>query len=204
MKNSVPCAIVLYPTSKLANLAYQTHKNLEKQGSLATSSDREYDAHLSLYLLQVDLQVTDKIKQILEELVESTRPINLTAKEIRHGGGWVDVTYEPNEAIVEMQRKVIEKINPLRDGLRTKDEESIGSATGIVLENLQKYGYRGVGKEFVPHVTFARFINKDARVKIAKNIHEFDGIFASIGMFELGDYGTCVRKFFEIHLELEA
>ena len=37
-------------------------------------------------------------------------------------------------------------------------------------------------------------------VEIDTDIDEFDSDFISIGMFEMGDYGVCLNKLFEIQL----
>lgn len=200
MSDSIPCAITLYPSQQLADLAYQTHKELKQKGTLATSSDSTYDAHLSLYLLQIDRSSINKVRELLEGVAHSLSPFSLKAKEIRQGGGWVDVVYERNDAIRKIQLQVIEMVNPLRDGLRDKDKQTIGLASGVVLDNLEKYGYRNVGNEFVPHLTFARFVDTLMEVEIDTDIDEFDSDFISIGMFEVGDYGVCLNKLFEIQL----
>ena len=136
MSDSIPCAIVLYPSQQLADLAYQTHKELEQQGTLATASDSTYDAHLSLYLLQIDRSAINKVRELLEGAARSLSPFSLKAKEIRQGGGWVDVVYERNDAIRKIQLQVIEMVNPLRDGLREKDKLTFALASGVVLDNL--------------------------------------------------------------------
>ena len=194
----IPCAIVLYPTKKLSELADKKHKDLQAQGSLATTGN--YDAHLSLYLLQLDTNNIEEVENILNEFASSNRVVSLSAKTVRQGGGWVDVEYTRNNIIDDIQLNVIKNINPLRSGLREKDKKTIGTATFSQLENLQKWGYRNTGDEFIPHVTLARFKDKDIHVKIDINLHGFDDQFTSIGMFEMGDYGICVRKFFEIPL----
>ena len=194
----IPCAIVLYPTKKLSKLAYKIHQDLQTQGSFATTGN--YDAHLSPYLLQLDTNNIKEVESILNEFASSNRIVSLSAKAVRQGGGWVDVVYTRNHIVDDIQLNVIKNINPLRSGLREKDKKTIGTATTSQLENLQKWGYRNTGDEFTPHVTLARFNDKDIQVEIDINLHEFDDQFASIGMFEMGDYGICVRKFFEIPL----
>ena len=194
----IPCAIVLYPTKKLSERADKKHQDLQAQGSFATTGN--YDAHLSLYLLQLDTNNIEEVEDILKKFASSNRVVSLSAKGVRQGGGWVDVEYTRNDIIDDIQLNVIKNINPLRSGLREKDKKTIGTATSSQLENLQKWGYRNTGDEFTPHVTLARFNDKDIQVKIDINLQEFDDQFTSIGMFEMGDYGTCVRKFFEIPL----
>jgi len=96
---------------------------------------------------------------------------------------------------------VISAINPIRDGLRENDKARLMSATGELRENLEKYGYRGVGELFRPHMTFTRFANGRAiDVSSLPDSHEFSGEFLTLGLFEMGDNGTCVRKIAEYKL----
>ena len=58
-------------------------------------------------------------------------------------------------------------------------------------KNIQLYGYWGIGDEFNPHLTFTKLetFDKTALSLIPK--HNFSFEASKIGLFYLGDYGTC-------------
>lgn len=197
---SIPCDIVLRPSSAIKDLAIKTSGELSDYGTLFTLKEGEYFPHVSLYMVQLNLDTIDNIQNALEKIARSTGPISLTAKDFHQENGYIDIEYERNQIIDDLQNTVLDAINPLRDGLRKKDEERIKTSTGVELENLQKYGYRSVGSKFAPHVTLTRFTDPGTKPTIQTAAQKFDGEFASIAVFEMGDNGTCVRQLFEIPL----
>ena len=198
--DSIPCDIVLLPSPLITKIAYAASEGLKDQNTLFTLKEDEYYPHVSLYMVQLSLGSIENVGVALKKIAQSTSPINLTAKEFHQELGYFDVEYMRNEIIDGVQNKVLEAINPLRDGLRKNDEERLKTSTGIELDNLQKYGYRSVGSKFSPHLTLTRFIEEDTKSSVSADLDKFDGIFVSIGLFEMGDNGTCVRKILEIPL----
>lgn len=197
---SIACDIVLLPSPQLASLAYKTSARLKDKNTFFTLKEGEYYAHASLYMVQLDVDSIEKVEQALRMVASKLKPLRVTAKEFHQEWGYFDVEYYRNETIDNIQNQVVQLINPLRDGLREKDQERIKTATGVELENLQKYGYRSIGSEFAPHITFTRFIDSATKPNVGSDLREFDGEFVSIGLFEMGDNGTCVRKILEIPL----
>jgi hypothetical protein len=97
---------------------------------------------------------------------------------------------------------VLDALNPVRDGMREKDKTRMMEATGVVRQNLEQYGYRGIGDLFRPHITLSRLeIENDDSLESLGNLTAYDGVFPKIGLFEMGDNGTCVRKIAEFKLE---
>jgi 2'-5' RNA ligase len=80
--------------------------------------------------------------------------------------------------------------------MRESDIRKMQDATGIKLENLQKYGYPAVGKLFRPHITLTRLKEHNPKVLevLPPKVDTFSGILDSIGLFEMGENGTCIRK----------
>jgi len=102
------------------------------------------------------------------------------------------------EDLNELQKKIIKLLNPLREGqMREKDKARISEMTKTEQKNLKLYGYRSVGANFFPHLTFSKLekFDKSALSNIDKSNFSFK--VNKIGFFYLGDYGTC-RKLIEI------
>lgn len=119
-----------------------------------------------------------------------------------YGIGYVDPEYKVTNELQSLQENILDGINPLRAGMREKDIAKMQDATGTKLANLQKYGYPSIGKLFRPHMTLTRLKDHMPEVlDILPAINTFDGIFDRIGLFEMGDNGTCIRKILEISLK---
>lgn len=112
--------------------------------------------------------------------------------------------YARNEQTDSLQQQVITTLNPMRDSMREKDKTRMLEASGLALENFQNYGYKYVGELFRPHITFTRFseIQPEAE-SLLPELTTFDGLFTKLGLFEMGDNGTCVRKIVEFDLSEE-
>ncbi|HEX9153867.1 MAG TPA: hypothetical protein VF809_03540 [Candidatus Saccharimonadales bacterium] len=199
---SFPVNIVLLPSDELAQKAVAASKSLQAYGALL-----ELNAitgpfpHVSLYMTQIKDSDLAKIGEVLTSLAKATSSLSLQAIVYHQEVGYIDVEYARFAALDQLQMIVINAINPLRDGLREKDKARLATATGLEHDNIVKYGYRSVGDLFAPHLTFTRFTdNKEIDTSTLPEIAEFGGQFAKLGLFEMGDNGTCIRKIAEFEL----
>lgn len=199
---SLPVDIVLLPSTSLAQKAVNVSKNLQQYGALfELNATTGPFPHASLYMTQLKLEDLGKAKELLAAIAAVTPSLDMTATGYFQAEGYLDPDYERTDQLARLQMDVVNAINPIRDGMRVKDKARMLEATGLVRENLEKYGYRGVGELFRPHMTLARFTDcKEIDTSILPDPKEFSGQFIRIGMFEMGDNGTCIRKIAEFEL----
>lgn len=203
--SSLPCDVVLLPSPELAAKAIDASKLLEEFDSLFTLKDGEFYAHMSLYMFQLDEESIGAVKEVLVEIARNANSITATATIYRLGEGfgigYIDPEYEVTDELSSVQEKVVSAINPIRAGMREKDVAKMQDATGLKLENLQKYGYPAIGELFRPHITLTRLKDhKPEALNALPDINQFSGVFDRIGLFEMGDNGTCIRKIAEYRL----
>ena len=140
-----------------------------------------------------------KIRKLLKQFAVKTKPFEIRSSKYRQNtDGYIDVDYKKSKNINELQKKIIKLLNPLREGqMREKDKARISEMTKTEQKNLKLYGYRSVGANFFPHLTFSKLekFDKSALSNIDKSNFSFK--VNKIGFFYLGDYGTC-RKLIEI------
>ena len=203
--NSIPCDVVLLPNDELGQKAIYASQLLKTYNSFFTLEIGKFYPHMSLYMLQLN---EDDIRKIEVELSKISNDFHVfIAKATTYslgegfGVGYVDPEYEATVELHDLQQKVIEVINPLRSGMRESDIAKMQDATGIKLENLQKYGYPAIGKLFRPHITLTRLKEHRAEVlDVLPEINTFDGTFDRIGLFVMGENGTCIKKISEFSL----
>lgn len=191
---SIPCDIVILPNDDLAQKAIDLSQRLQQHGALF-SLGRDKFAHASLYMTQLKIDDLEKVKELLADIAATTVRQNLAATRYDQAEGYIDAEYERTEALAALQMAVVEALNPVRDGMRAKDKARMLTATGKARESLEKYGYSGVGELFRPHLTLTRFA--DGGTIDSANLPDpssFSGPFTKLGLFEMGDNGTCVRK----------
>lgn len=199
--NSIPCDIVILPADNLAKKAVDFSQQLAAQGTLFTLSSQGPFPHASLYMTQLKTADLDKAKTLLAAIAALTPQFDLICTRYDQAEGYIDTDYARTKTLDDLQMEVVKAINPIRDGMREKDKARMLEAAGKVRENLERYGYRGVGELFRPHLTLTRFANGQAiDIDLLPPPSEFSGKFTKLGLFEMGDNGTCIRKIAEFEL----
>lgn len=204
---TIPCNIVLLPSPEQSQLAIHASQKLAGQNALFTLDDKDFYAHTSLYMFQMNTADQNTCIAALQQLAEQTKAQQLQQddyfyQDSGHGKGYVDIAYSRNDEVDSLQEKTIEIFNALRFGMRESDKKKMADATGVKLENLQKYGYPAVGELFRPHITLTKFPTEiEPDLSVLPDPAVFDGMFTRIGLFEMGPNGTCIRKIAEFSLE---
>ncbi|MBC7708088.1 DUF1045 domain-containing protein [Polaromonas sp.] len=192
---SIPCDIVILPSNELEQKLITASGTLSAQSPLFTLDGVSFYPHASLYMTQLKLGDLDKVKELLSEIASRTSVLNLTASRFDQTMGFLDTEYELTEQLDGLQQAVIDAINPIRDGMREKDKARMLEATGIARANFEKYGYKPVGELFRPHTTITRFADEGTiDIALLPDPAHFSGQFTRIGLFEMGDNGTCTRE----------
>lgn len=202
MQTAIPCNIVLLPSLELAQRAIAFSEQLAEYGTVSTLHANGPVPHASLYMTQLKVADMERIKEILADIAARTPVFDLAANGYWLEARYFDADYKRTGELADLQMEIIDAINPIRDGMREKDKARLSTTEGLVRENLEKYGYRGVGEMFRPHMTLTRFTDEELALDAIEkpDAHSFDGVFDRIGLFEMGDNGTCVRRIAEFNL----
>jgi len=188
----------MIPDEATTNNAIALSEQLAENKTYFTLKDGEYYPHASLYMAQLNMDQIDEIKEHLSIVAANTAKITLTPKEFHQDWGYVDIEYERELQSDTLQMDVVHATNPIRDGLRQKDIDRLPDAKGLERENILNYGYRSVGEKFAPHITITRFADrKDIDLTTLPDVSTFKATFTKIGVFEMGENGTCIKKIAE-------
>ncbi|MBI4094219.1 MAG: DUF1045 domain-containing protein, partial [Candidatus Liptonbacteria bacterium] len=147
--------IVIYPPKEISQKAITVSKELKKKGGLFFLDGKNYFPHVTIYMTEFPVKNIPKVKKVLRNFAAKTKPFHATSLKYRQSAdGYIDVDYRKSKEIKDLQKKVIALLNPLREGLsRPKDEARISELSKAQQRNIKRYGYRGVGAEFFPHIT---------------------------------------------------
>jgi len=199
--NSIPCDIVMIPDADTTNEAILLSEKLGGNETYFTLKEGEYYPHASLYMVQLDMNRIDEIKKVLSVVAANSSKITLSPKDYHQEWGYIDVEYGREVNSDKLQMDVVHALNPIRDGLRQKDIDRLPEAVGIERENILTYGYRSVGEKFAPHITITRFTDrKDIDLVTLPDVSTFKATFSKVGIFEMGENGTCIKKIAEFNL----
>lgn len=192
---SLACDIVILPSEDLAQKLIAASGALRTEPVLFILDGIQFYPHASLYMTQLKLDDMDKVKKLLAAIARNFAPHAFTAVRYNQEAGYVDAEYGRTAALDRLQMAVIDAINPIRDGLREKDEVRLQSAIGVARQNLERYGYQAIGELFRPHATITRFAHDGrADMSLLPEPAALSGHFTRIGLFEMGDNGTCIRE----------
>jgi hypothetical protein len=199
---SAPYDIVLLPEPSLAAKAIRTSQELQPMGTEFVLGTEQCLPHLSLYMTQLKTEDLPEVSKRLARIAQQTKQLQLAADEYVQEEGYIDASYARVPEIEQLQQAVLDAINPIRDGMRTKDEARLKAATGPTRANLEQYGYRGVGELFRPHLSFTRFTNRlPIPLEDMGAPSAFSGTFVALALCEMGDNGTCLHKIQEFPLQ---
>lgn len=194
--------IVLLPEARLAEKAAQVSEQLSSEGTLYTLNGISLFPHVSLYMVQLKAAQLAAVERTLARVAASHSELTLTAEGYGGKRGFINASYERSEAIDSLQMAIIEGVNPLRDGLVAEEKALQETATGLVAENIEKYGFQNIGELYVPHLTLTRFSDRDTSFDTLElpPHGDFSGQFPEIGLFEMGEHGTCIREITRVAL----
>jgi 2'-5' RNA ligase len=196
--------IVLLPSKPVNDLSIQISQRLRPEGTEFTLEDGVLFPHLSLYMANFAPEQMQQLKAALADIAARTPALPLTATHYGHNleQGMFEIFYQKTPGITRLQEDVLATCNPLRTGLRHKDPvgrvlvDYFSASTGEVHENIQRFGYDEIGNFFKPHITFTRFKQRDHKtdLRVLPAPSELTDTFAVLGLFEMGENGTCTRQ----------
>lgn len=168
-----------------------------------------FTPHVTLYQVPIPVRDLEQLDGKLAQLAGKTQSVSLAA--IEYGSnpneGSVEVRYEPDAVLMELQEALIGETNPLRGSLLLERDPAGHRLLDLVKErgtrgdNIRRTGFDAVGDPvnggmFRPHVTigwFALGIAVEMNATDWPPISAFDGRFDALGIFALGPFGTCAQ-----------
>lgn len=196
------CDVVLIPPKEVGSQAVKASRTLSKLGGSFVLEDGAFYPHLSLYILRLKFDSMERASALLRNVADNTRTLQLSATGHTSSHKYLVVNYKKTPELAMLQSKLVEGLNPLRDGMPESERENMRHATDpAALKNFEQYGYKYIGEFFAPHVTLIRFTEDHPLEELVlPNLSLFDGRFASIGLFKLGPHSTCTSKLAEFPL----
>jgi hypothetical protein len=193
--------IILLPEPELAQKAITLSQQLAQYGARFTLQQDSPVPHLSLYFAQLSPPGLSMTTEVLQAMAAQLSPITLSAAEYEQAGAYLLLNYQRTDELVRLHMRVMNAINPLRDGMSQGDTARLHETRGKVRQNLETYGTQWVGELFKPHITITRFAERrELAANDLPDIRQFDGRFVKLGLFETGEFGTCVRRIAEFEL----
>lgn len=158
--------------------------------------------HITIYQLVIPDKNRAKLIEVLGLTVAKISPQKLEFIGFQEHFGFLGASFKPSEDIKAAQREIVETVTTLREGknvLEVDDPRTEGwpeSHKKIVAE----YGFDNLFDFYNPHITITRLPDfakaKQLTEELTWPFSEFES--NSIGLYSLGEFGTCnklIREF---------
>jgi 2'-5' RNA ligase len=199
MKNSMqskPFNIAIIPPKEITNIAILLSKQLKRKSGRFVLGQKKYVPHITLYMTEFPLSNVVRVRKQLRKLSKQNKPLQLSSLGYRQNtDGFVDMRYRKSPRVKDLQNKIIATLNSLRKGLlRGKDNQRMAEYSKRAKNNVVRFGYRSIGKDYYPHLTLTRLKNTNRSVITKTRKISLSFTATKIGLFYLGEHGTCQKK----------
>lgn len=195
--------IVFIPPMEIADYATGLCRKVMEDHEVSFSLDAVNNfPHITIYQLVIPDKNLDKLLDVLGQATEKIRPQKFEFIGLQEHSGFLGASFKLSAAIREVQREVVERVTKLREGrnvLKVDDPRTKGwpeSHKQIVAE----YGFDNLFDFYNPHITITRLPDfakaKQLTEELTWPFSEFES--NSIGLYSLGEFGTCnklIREF---------
>lgn len=163
--------------------------------------------HMSIYSPEYPGNNIEKVISEVKHVSKKFEPIEFVFDYIDSHQGFIGANMRISDEINNVHKSILYLLNPYRENLlrekyKAENLEKINLPM-MQKENIIKYGAPEVLAEYRPHVTLIRFKDFDKAKEVLKdikwNINKF--IVDSIGIYEMGDHGTCTKLLEEFSLK---
>lgn len=186
--------VILFDSSlnkKLIRLSRRINQGVPSKVVLNT---KDMLPHLTVYGSKFPRKNLKNLKSRFSHVAKELQPFLLTfsAKSVITGTVFIDA--ELTEKLYSLHEKVVDTLNPLREGAYDLEELELPNLTEDMKRSLIKYGMLLGKKEYIPHVTVARpFDNKrcNEALGLLPTRIDFQTVAKRISLIEPGPNGTC-------------
>lgn len=194
--------IVFIPPEKISSAAIDLCKQIENLYKVSFSLDGVTNhPHITIYQLIVSEDSLQKLTHILERIAQLATSQEFVFKNFQQHFGFLGASFEPTNQIKTFQQLVVEKTEAFRSkDIIQLDNSIIQQYPQKQQEIIRKFGFDNLLDFYNPHITITQLSDFKTAEKLTNELSWEAGSFCSnsLGLYELGDFGTCnklIKKF---------
>lgn len=182
--------------------------------ALSQEMSRRYDSHFVLGKNENHPHITvctidfhnghmQRVLDAVEQLAAETNPLTCTVQRIETHQGYIGVEVIKSSTLMHFHEQAVKLMAPLR-AQQHGDEANYGMTfTDEQIANMEQYGYPDAMQLYNPHFTITRLTDEPQAEKLVPSIQVCVSEFTvrSIGIYTMGDHGTCKKLFGEFMLD---
>lgn len=187
--------IVIIPPRDIVKQAIEMSQALERFGSYFTLDSKMAHPHIPLYHVPFTEEVLGTVIKKLENIAANTKFFPLQQDTYYPDQGvWVGVRYVADKAIFDLHTGVIEATKRYRaeqDNMRYI--ERWPELSPERRKNIEDCGWSDAFILYSPHISFTKLKHPIEDVLAHLPHRDFSFRADHIGLYELGQHGTCVK-----------
>jgi len=199
--NSASVNVIIVPDNSTLQKVRALGKILgENYESYYTIADITFIPHATIYQAQYPVRNLEKVKDELTKITESFKPFDVSLGPYQNFHGYIWWNISENEGLNRLHKQIVDRLNPLREGLLLPHFTSVGYKTGEKFtekeaEIVRKYGSPVVDYLFQPHITLARLKKDIEESDLYRTLGKAESSFyvSEILIGEMGDHGTLIK-----------
>jgi hypothetical protein len=151
--------------------------------------------HITIYQLVVSSKNFQDLTDSIEDISKKIVPQNFKFLKPEHHDGYIGIEFRRTRKLTAAQAQILKTANKFRE------RRSIISAEQELLYDpeqrkiIKKFGFENLGRYYRPHVTLAKLDDVHSAKKALEGLDMDvpDFICSQIGIFLLGEFGTCKK-----------
>lgn len=195
--------IVVIPPPEIAEQAIALSRALAPLGTFFILDGVVLHPHISLYHVPLTDEALPVVTDALKSIAATTAPFLLEQDTYYPDQGvWLGVRYLADSSILGLHTAVIaatKENRVIEDDIRYK--ANWAELSHYQRKNLEDCGWADAYTRYFPHITFTKLREPRADALAHLPHREFSFVADHIGLFELGENGTCVRLIADFWLE---
>jgi 2'-5' RNA ligase len=173
--------------------ALELSRQLARQSEAYFVLGEENHLHVTLYAVEFPDSMTQEVFDVTQQIACDTEPLLCTVKGVETHQGYIGVELDTSAAIRSLHQRVVYALAPLRAQAGESSTDYNMMFTPEQIANIERYGYADALQLYNPHFTLVRLKNEGQAKKIIPDLRWDISTFIvrSIGVYTMGDHGTC-------------
>lgn len=194
--------IVFIPPKEVANYSIGLCKKMKVNEVSFLLDGINNLPHITIYQLAIPENNLERLVEKLDQITKNFSAQKFIFTDFQEHTGFLGASFKLTESIKRVQEEIVEQITELREGrniLEVNDpavEDWPENHKRVVV----RYGFDNLFDFYNPHITITRLPDFEKAQNLARKLSwpfaEFES--DAIGLYELGEFGTCnklIREF---------
>lgn len=186
---SLSCSVVILPPEQIVDRAIELSTQLS---GVFTLNHENKLPHITMYMCELPVANIEKARAAVRAVLQDATAVSLNFTGYSVSMSYAFADFEPTQELFALQAKLIEAVNPLREGLiRSTDAARIDTLTPAEQEGIRQSGYRMAGGNYEPHMSLTKLVGDESVMQQLPQDLDLSFAANTLAFVFTGENGTC-------------